>query len=439
MAILKQTRLVASVLLLMFFVPLAATAQTPTEQGALAYERWYAAEAGGPDTLPGGEDTSDYVRCKACHGWDWLGTDGGYARRSRNEGRSNAGYTDGDQTSRNISGGGITAEMIMAAGTGRAFANGSGSWVDDDGTPAGAAAHQSGVTLGNQHPDFFAPGGLVPAQATNLAAFLNDPDAAWDAYFDAIFPNPGDPADAAAAKAAGTGNVLYVLNADADPVNGEALYTTNCFGCHGDPAGESPIGSPEGGVGAFIVRDGKPSEFIHKVRWGSVNTIMTRAATGELSAAETTDILAYVMDVAGIFGFPFTGGHDGSWFGGAAVSGEGFLFDVVGVGVAKGGVPFLVVYFFTYDPVTGEQVWITAAGPIDFDTAVMDAFLAEGGVFGMGGGDLIPFGTITAMVSSCGSGMISWDANAAMEADGFADGGYPIQKATDNSAAVVCP
>jgi mono/diheme cytochrome c family protein len=425
------------VLLLMLFIPFGASAQTPTEQGALAYERWYVSDAGGSDALPGGEDDSDYVRCKACHGWDWLGTDGGYARRSRNEGRSNAGFTDGDQTSRNISGGGITAEMILAAGTGRAFANGSGSWVDDDGTPAGAAAHQSGITLGNTHPDFFAPGGLVLAQAQNLATFLNDPDAAWDAYFDAIFPNPGDPQDAIddAAKAAGTGNVLYVFKASADPANGEALYGVNCLGCHGDPAGESPIGSPDGGVAAFIVQDGKPSEFIHKVRWGSADTIMTREATGTLDAADTADILAYVMDVAGIFGFPFTGGHDGSWFGGLALNGEGFLFDIVDVG----GVPGLVVYFFTFDPVTGEQVWIIAVGAIDFDTAVMDAFIAEGGIFGMGGGDLIPFGTITAMVSGCGSGMISWDANAAMEADGFMDGGYPIEKATDNSAAVVCP
>jgi hypothetical protein len=436
----NKWRFIPAVLLLMIFIPWAASAQTPTELGALAYEKWYEAEAGGAG-LPAGEDSADYVRCKACHGWDWLGTDGGYARRSRNEGRSNAGYTDGDQTSRNITGGGVTAEDILATGTGRTWVQGSDSWMDDDGTPTGAAANQSGITLGNQHPDFSQAGGLTATQADNLAAFLNDPDASWDNYFEAIFPNPGDLQDAIDGKAAGTGNVLYMLHEDADPEHGETIYEANCFACHGDPAGESPVGHPEGGLAAFVAEDGKPSEFVHKARWGSVGTIMTREAAGEMSAHETSDLLAYVMDVAGIFGFPFTGGHDGSWYGGPLLDGEGFLFDIVGVGgAAKGGTPFLVVYFFTFDPLTGEQVWIIAVGPIDFDTAAdMDAFIAEGGVFGMGGGDLTAFGTITAQVFSCGSGMISWDANAAMEALGFADGGYPIEKATDNSAAVVCP
>jgi hypothetical protein len=50
--------------------------------GGLAYDNWTKLNAGGTGVLPVAEPNGDYVRCKACHGWDWLGTDGGYARRS---------------------------------------------------------------------------------------------------------------------------------------------------------------------------------------------------------------------------------------------------------------------------------------------------------------------------------------------------------------------
>ena len=52
------------------------------------------------------------TRCKACHGWDRRGTDGGYVRRSREETRPNAGTGDGDSTSREIVTG---TEKFMAA------------------------------------------------------------------------------------------------------------------------------------------------------------------------------------------------------------------------------------------------------------------------------------------------------------------------------------
>ena len=94
------------------------------ETGALAYDNWTKTDAGGSGSLPAGVISADYIRCKACHGWDRMGTDGGYVRRSRNANRPNAGADDADLTSRNISlaardNADVTADMIWHTGTGR--------------------------------------------------------------------------------------------------------------------------------------------------------------------------------------------------------------------------------------------------------------------------------------------------------------------------------
>ena len=100
-------------------------AEACIERGALAYDNWTKTDAGGSG-MPAGETFSDYLRCKSCHGWDRLGMDGGYVRRSRTAERPNAGLGDGDTTSRNIAPGlgnfyHIQPEDVLHAGTGRAL------------------------------------------------------------------------------------------------------------------------------------------------------------------------------------------------------------------------------------------------------------------------------------------------------------------------------
>src|SRR5210317_283487 len=163
-----------STMVLPIFISGVVLAQDPpsaeVEQGALAYSNWTKTDAGGSGALPTGVDSQDYIRCKSCHGWDRIGTDGGYARRSREDSRPNAGAGDGDVTSRAIRGtipkfsfirevvytdpdsGNITcndinqngicpeeyfvrhpfdyvtAEMVTHAGTGRDYIDGRASW-----------------------------------------------------------------------------------------------------------------------------------------------------------------------------------------------------------------------------------------------------------------------------------------------------------------------
>ena len=73
--------------ILLLLISGLALAQDPpsvcVQQGALAWDNWTKGDSGGSDTLPDGETNGDYLRCKACHGWDVTGTEGGYVRRSR--------------------------------------------------------------------------------------------------------------------------------------------------------------------------------------------------------------------------------------------------------------------------------------------------------------------------------------------------------------------
>jgi hypothetical protein len=208
-----------------------AAQDTPSacvEQGALAFDNWTKSDAGGSG-VPAGVTSPDYLRCKSCHGWDRMGIDGGYVRRSRTSSRPNAGAGDGDATSRAIVTGAFDTAGVVHAGTGRSYADGEGSWValSDPSTAANTAAHANGVTLGNQHPDF-SDGGVngtairpTTEQVNCLVEFLNYMDGDASAYFADIdaTQNP----------------VLYTMIPGADAVAGEVFYADTCEGCHGVP------------------------------------------------------------------------------------------------------------------------------------------------------------------------------------------------------------
>ncbi len=408
------------------------------EQGGLAWDNWTKADSGGSG-MPAGETDNDYVRCKACHGWDHLGIDGGYVRRSRNAGRPNAGAGDSDQTSRDISfasraGAPVTADMIFHAGTGRSFADGSGSWVplDSGHSAANKAAHSNSYTLGNQHPDFSTGGAnaLTQEQADCLAEFLNFADAGWDAYFDAINPSRNP--------------TLYTIRADADAGRGETFYTEECFSCHGDPAQDAtPFALPDGGgILSYLEGDGKFSELAHKVRWGFPDEIMTRDALGDPTSLDVADVMLYLQQLGGT-GFAMTPGLNGNWWNGMSRSGEGFQLEVSDDG--NGGLTF-VATFYSYAPMgmmgnsAGNQMFLIAVGPVTGNTANVDVFVTGGGMYGggLGGaGTESPWGTGTFIADSCGSISMELAPNTAMMGNGFTPLMYDLIRLT--TPAVTCP
>lgn len=392
--------------------------------GGLAYDNWTKTDAGGTGSLPEGAQSSDYIRCKACHGWDHMGTDGGYVRRSRRDSRPNAGAGDGDSTSRNISFGArgedttITVEMITHEGTGRAYEDGQGSWValDETHSAANKAAHANGYTLGNQHPDF-STGGLTEAQAECLAEFLNFEDADPAVYFADINPdlNP----------------VQYTIIGTADAEAGEAYYADNCNSCHGDPAGESPIGAPDGGILAYLAEDGKFSEFSHKARWGIPNTGMTRSTMGSPSSADVANMMLW-LQMEGGTGFALNPGLTGTWWGGLDRDGEGFLLEF---GYSN-EVLTLFASFYTFDNM-GNQAWLVAlptggALPESGTDVPVDFYMVTGPMWGE---DFDPadraamlWGTGTFSFSSCTSGSVTLSPGADAQGMGYTELTYALQR-----------
>lgn len=424
--------LLPSILMLVSSAALAQ--QQPSDcvvQGALAFDSWISEDAGGSG-LPDGETDNDYLRCKSCHGWDHLGTDGGYVRRSRNSGRPNAGAGDSDQTSRDISytsreGAPITADMIFHAGTGRSLEDGSGSWVplDDEHSAADAAAYAQGYTLGNQHPDFTTGGAnaLTQQQADCLAEFLNFADAGWDAYFDEINPDV-DP-------------VLYTIRSDADADRGETRYNDVCFECHGDP---SEVGDPfpiedDEGILEFLSETPHMSEFVNKARWGNPDSLMTRDALGDPTALDVADVALYLQQLGGT-GFAMNAGLNGNWWNGIERNGEGFQVEIARD--SQGNLTF-VATFYTYD-LMGNQIFLVAVGPVDGNTAEVDVYITSGGTYGEGLGEMgaeEQWGTGTFTADGCGAMHMALMPNQQYQALGYTDLMYDLTRLT--TPAAVCP
>jgi hypothetical protein len=406
-------------------------------QGALAYDSWISEDAGGSG-YPDGETDNDYLRCKSCHGWDQLGTDGGYVRRSRNAGRPNAGAGDVDQTSRDISyttreGAPVTAEMILAAGAGRSLEDGSGSWValDDPASPANKAAHAAGYTLGNQHPDFSTGGNnaLTQEQADCIAEFLNFEDAGWDAYFDDINPN--------------TDPVLYTIRSDADADRGETFYSDVCFACHGDPA---EVGNPfpiEGdeGILEFLADTPHFSEFYQKVRWGHPDSAMTRAAMGNPTALDVADVMLYLQDLGGT-GFALNPGLTGTWWN-PARDGEGFLLEF---GYSGETLTFFGS-FYTYSQADIMPLWLVfqpvgGAVPETGTTMETVVYITGGTMWGddFNSADVVrdEFGTATFTFSDCANGSVSIVPNETFVGHGFTSNvAYDLTRTLE--PGIACP
>jgi cytochrome c2 len=398
----------AAVGLLVSFSGLAWAQDAPSEcveMGALAFDNWTRTDAGGTGSLPAGEANGDYVRCKSCHGWDRMGTDGGYVRRSRTGTRPNAGAGDGDSTSRAITTGSVTADQILHAGTGRSVAEGTGSWVALDATPSAAntAAHAAGYTLGNQHPDF-SDGALTQAQIDCLVEFLNFEDADAGTYFAAINPaqNP----------------VLYTIVGTADAAAGATFFDTTCTACH-----------DLGFATDYVQEDGKFSELAHKARWGIPNTIMTRGVMGDPTAQDVVNLMAYLQQESGT-GFAVNPGLTGTWYN-ADREGEGFLLEF---GYSNAELT-LFASFYTYDDM-GNQAWLVASptggGPVSGDSVAVDVFLVTGPMWGAdfdeADRNVVAWGTGEFTFPGCASGHVALTPGPEGTALGFTNLEYDLTR-----------
>lgn len=401
----KQTPILFSILLMCLGWSLVALAKPEAdaciELGALAYDDWTSIDGGGSG-MPTGETVKDYLRCKSCHGWDRLGEKGGYVRRTRTADRPNAGLGDTDKRTRDIAPGmgdyyHVTAAEVLHAGYGRAFEDGSGSWVtiSQGSTAPIYAAHAAGYTLGNQHPDFSTTGlnagdiVLTQDQVDCLVDFINFGDADPKFYFDTIYEEANP--------------VVYDIHSGASSVAGRTFYIDDCRDCHGEPEQDHQgmnEGKPAGGILAYLSGDGKYSEFVHKARWGIPDTTMTRAAIGTPTSQNMIDVMQYLQDELNE-GFSITPGIAGSWYN-EDRDGEGYQIDI-------GADNVVILGFYTYDT-QGNQFWIWGSGIYNGDSVVLNMVTTDGALWGSSfdpdAVNVYEWGTITLTFYSCYTGNV---------------------------------
>ncbi len=213
--------------------------------------------AGGSGELPEGVEHNDYVRCKACHGWDAKGPNGGYVRRS--------GFPDKTSRPKPTEGTDLTNKLGNITAN---FAKRGRDWSTEN----------------NEMPNYSHKGGLTRQQQADVVAFMNRGPKIGDVATLDITQKP----------------VKYTfINADID--NGQALYTKSCKSCHAADGKNVTIGHEPGenpnGLIDFFRKDGKYSEGFHKIMYGE-DKKMTREAAGNLNTEQARDILTFIQSKA---------------------------------------------------------------------------------------------------------------------------------------------
>ncbi len=136
--------------------------------------------------------------------------------------------------------------------------------------------------------------------------------------------------------------------------------------------------------------------------------------SGSLSGTNVNDVSVTCVTLAL---FLINPGLNDAWYN-PATAGQGFFI------IVFADVDYMFLAWFTYDTERppedvmahlGEpgHRWLTAQGPYDGDTATLDVYLTEGGVFDMAEPPAVtgkdPIGTITIVWSDCENGVLTYD------------------------------
>lgn len=135
--------------------------------------------------------------------------------------------------------------------------------------------------------------------------------------------------------------------------------------------------------------------------------------------------------------FPMEAGLNGNWWNGPQRSGEGAQIEIAdGGGASK----VFVATIYSYDDM-GNQVFLVAVGPVTGDTAEVDVFITDGGVWGDGFDPALvnenQWGTGTFTSDSCEAISMELRPNAEYQAQGYSDLSYGLIRLT--TPVIPCP
>jgi mono/diheme cytochrome c family protein len=257
----------------------------------------------------------DFFRCKQCHGWDRLGRDGGYSNRGPKTTRPNISPINlaalvNLETNEQI------FDAIKNGDVPRRDINADLSTYDP----------LTNNTVGDQMPNFSQI--LTDEQIWAIVNFLKreafDTTQLYDITFDSgTYPTKG--------------RTFSNIGKDGDETNGITVYDENCAACHGFDGTAFLVDHNEFTIGAF--NRAKPYEEQHKIKFGSLGTIMpahprlTLTDAKDLMKALTNttlfpDTQPVALDGAALFVSKCGGCHTGNGMG------TGTVKDITNHGVA---------------------------------------------------------------------------------------------------------
>lgn len=220
--------------------------------GGRLYDQFWAVETGfsqSDPNLAAFRAQSDFFRCKQCHGWDRLGTAGGYVNR-------------GPRTSRpNVSS--INLAALAATSTPQQLFDGIKRSQGRRAPNVDVSTYHptSNSAVGDQMPDYAQI--LTDQQVWEVVKFLKaeafDVSELYDAQVTGTYP---------------TGTITYSnLGRDGDAARGDTFFVGTCAYCHGSNGSSFLVDGGAFTVGRHL--RSKPYEDAHKIRFGQLGTSMS--------------------------------------------------------------------------------------------------------------------------------------------------------------------
>lgn len=238
--------------------------------GGKLYDKFWATETGWNQSDPNlatYSNSSNFFRCKQCHGWDRLGNTGAYISRAPKTSRPNVSSLSLRSIAQSNTPQGLFDALMRS--NGRRSLNSDLANYDPD----------NNATVGDQMPDYGAI--LTDAQAWNIVRFLKA---------DAI-----DVADLYDSQTTGTyptGSISYSnIGKDGNTANGDAIFGSRCASCHGSDGTMFLVDGNEYTIGSFI--RSKPNEAQHKMKFGQLGSAMGSLVT---DLAEMKDLYKALTD-----------------------------------------------------------------------------------------------------------------------------------------------
>ncbi|OFY49761.1 MAG: hypothetical protein A2W85_07845 [Bacteroidetes bacterium GWF2_41_31] len=227
-----------------------AYAKAELTKGGIMYDKFWSTEAGFNQSDPNlatFNASGDFFRCKQCHAWDGLGSEGSYINRGPKSSRASVSSLNLYQMAQTKT----PKELFdaMKATTDRR----------DISYDLSTYNPETNKTEGDKMPNLNQI--LTDAQIWDLVKFMKegmfDVSQLYNATYTGTYP---------------TGSATFSnVGLDGDAVAGNTYYTANCVSCHGVDG--TNLLMEEKTLGAFL--RSKPNEVQHKVHYGQLGSEMT--------------------------------------------------------------------------------------------------------------------------------------------------------------------